>query len=416
MAMSPVCRLCGAPLTRTFVDLGMSPLCESYVPREKLDEAEIFYPLNVRLCDNCLLVQLPAYVPGEEIFSDYAYFSSYSDSWVAHAKKYAEQMVERLGLTAGSLVTEVASNDGYLLQHFAAAGIPVLGVEPAANVAEAARAKGIPTEVKFLGAETGRELARRHGRADLVAANNVFAHVPDIRGFAAGLRALVKDEGTVTLEFPHLMRLIDRRQYDTIYHEHFSYLSLLTSSRALAGAGLRVVDVEELETHGGSLRVYACPEESAGEPTERVKAVLAEEEAAGLHAASGHEGFAPAVMKIKSDLLHFLLTAAREGKSVAGYGAPGKGNTLLNHCGIRSDLLAYTVDRSPFKQGKFLPGTHIPIYAPDRLGETKPDYILVLPWNLREEISRQLRYVGSWGGKLVFPIPELEIVTMGSES
>lgn len=394
----------------------MSPLCESYVPQEKLDEAEVFYPLNVRLCDNCLLVQLPAYVPGEEIFSDYAYFSSYSDSWVAHAKKYAEEMTERLRLTSNSLVTEVASNDGYLLQHFAAAGIPVLGVEPAANVAEVARAKGIPTEVKFLGADTGRAVARRRGRADLVAANNVFAHVPDIRGFAAGLRALVKDEGTVTLEFPHLMRLIDRRQYDTIYHEHFSYLSLLTSSRALAGAGLRVIDVDELETHGGSLRVYARPDASAGEPTERVKAVLAAEEAAGLHAVAGHEGFAPAVMKIKSDLLEFLLTAAREGRSVAGYGAPGKGNTLLNHCGIRSDLLSYTVDRSQFKQGKFLPGTHIPIYAPDRLAQTRPDYILVLPWNLREEISRQLSYVGSWGGKLVFPIPELEVVTMGSES
>jgi len=391
----------------------MSPLCESYVPENKLDEAEAFYPLHVRLCDACLLVQLPAYVPGEDIFSDYAYFSSYSDSWVAHAKRYAEAMIESLRLTPDSLVTEVASNDGYLLQHFLAAGIPVLGVEPAANVAEAARARGITTEVQFLGAETGREIARRHGRADLVAGNNVFAHVPDIRGFAAGLRALVKDDGTVTLEFPHLLRLIERRQYDTIYHEHFSYLSLLTSSRALETAGLRVTDVEELDTHGGSLRVHARPVESAGEPSARVKAVLAEEEAAGLHTVSGHEGFAPAVLKIKSDLLDFLLGAAREGKTVAGYGAPGKGNTLLNHCGIRTDLLSYTVDRSPVKQGKFLPGTHIPIYAPERLAETKPDYILVLPWNLREEISQQLSYVGSWGGKLVFPIPEFEIVSMG---
>jgi len=407
------CRLCGAPITRTFVDLGMSPLCESYVPENKLDEAEAFYPLHVRLCDACLLVQLPAYVPGEDIFSDYAYFSSYSDSWVAHAKRYAEAMIESLRLTPDSLVTEVASNDGYLLQHFLAAGIPVLGVEPAANVAEAARARGITTEVQFLGAETGREIARRHGRADLVAGNNVFAHVPDIRGFAAGLRALVKDDGTVTLEFPHLLRLIERRQYDTIYHEHFSYLSLLTSSRALETAGLRVTDVEELDTHGGSLRVHARPVESAGEPSARVKAVLAEEEAAGLHTVSGHEGFAPAVLKIKSDLLDFLLGAAREGKTVAGYGAPGKGNTLLNHCGIRTDLLSYTVDRSPVKQGKFLPGTHIPIYAPERLAETRPDYILVLPWNLREEISQQLSYVGSWGGKLVFPIPEFEIVSMG---
>jgi 2-polyprenyl-3-methyl-5-hydroxy-6-metoxy-1,4-benzoquinol methylase len=407
------CRLCGAPIIRTFVDLGMSPLCESYVPQDKLDEAEVFYPLHVRLCDACLLVQLPAYVPGEDIFSDYAYFSSYSDSWVAHAKRYAEAMIESLRLTPDSLVTEVASNDGYLLQHFQAAGIPVLGVEPAANVAKAARARGITIEVKFLGPETGREIAQRHGRADLVAGNNVFAHVPDIRGFAAGLRALVKDEGTVTLEFPHLLRLIERRQYDTIYHEHYSYLSLLTSSRALETAGLRVVDVEELGTHGGSLRVYARPEEGGGEPSARVKAVLAAEEAAGLHTVSGHEGFAPAVLKIKSDLLGFLLGAAREGKSVAGYGAPGKGNTLLNHCGIRSDLLSYTVDRSPVKQGKFLPGTHIPIYPPERLAETRPDYILVLPWNLREEISQQLSYVGSWGGKLVFPIPEFEIVSVG---
>jgi 2-polyprenyl-3-methyl-5-hydroxy-6-metoxy-1,4-benzoquinol methylase len=401
-------------VTRTFVDLGMSPLCESYVPAAKLDQAETFYPLHVRLCDACLLVQLPAYVPGEEIFSDYAYFSSYSDSWVAHAKRYAQEMTERLSLAPDSLVTEVASNDGYLLQHFDAAGIPVLGVEPAANVAEAARARGIRTEVQFLGADTGRQIAQRYGRADLVAANNVFAHVPDIRGFAAGLRALVKDDGMVTLEFPHLLRLIERRQYDTIYHEHYSYLSLLTSSRALATAGLRVVDVAELGTHGGSLRVYARPEESAGEPARRVKAVLAEEESAGLHTAGGHDGFAPAVLKIKSDLLGFLLAAAREGRTVAGYGAPGKGNTLLNHCGIRSDLLSYTVDRSPFKQGKFLPGTHIPIYPPERLAETKPDYILVLPWNLRDEISRQLSYVGSWGGKLVFPIPELDIVSMGS--
>ena len=409
------CRLCGAQLTRTFVDLGMSPLCESYVPEDRLDQAEIFYPLHVRICEVCLLVQIPAYVSGEEIFSDYAYFSSYSDSWVAHAGLYAQHMIGRIGLTRDSLVTEVASNDGYLLQHFQAAGIPVLGVEPAANVAEAARAKGITTEVQFLGADTGQQIARRHGRADLVAGNNVFAHVPDIRGFASGLRALVKDEGMVTLEFPHLLRLIERRQYDTIYHEHFSYLSLLTSSSALATAGLRVVDVDELGTHGGSLRVYARPAENGGEPTERVKAVLAAEEEVGLHTVAGHEGFAPAVMKIKSDLLGFLLAAAREGRSVAGYGAPGKGNTLLNHCGIRSDLLSYTVDRSSVKQGKFLPGTHIPIYAPERLAETKPDYILVLPWNLRDEISRQLSYVASWGGKLVFPIPELEIVSVGCE-
>jgi len=388
----------------------MSPLCESYIPADRTDDSEVFYPLHVRLCGECLLVQLPAYVPGEDIFSDYAYFSSYSDSWVAHAKRYADEMTSRLGLTPDSLVTEVASNDGYLLQHFSAAGIPVLGVEPAANVAEAARAKGIRTVVRFLGAETGAAIAAEYGRADLVAANNVFAHVPDIRGFAAGLRALVKDSGLVTLEFPHLLRLIERRQYDTIYHEHFSYLTLLTASRVLETAGLRVVDADELGTHGGSLRVHARPIEAAGEPSARVKAVLDAEEAAGLHTVEGHAGFAGEVLRIKSDLLEFLITAAQAGKTVAGYGAPGKGNTLLNHCGIRSDLLAYTVDRSLVKQGRFLPGTHIPIYAPERIAETKPDYVLVLPWNLRDEISEQLAYVRSWGGRLVFPIPALEVV------
>jgi 2-polyprenyl-3-methyl-5-hydroxy-6-metoxy-1,4-benzoquinol methylase len=406
----PKCRLCGAELTRTFVDLGMSPLCESYVDPSRLDAPETFYPLHVRICESCLLVQLPAYVAGEDIFSDYAYFSSYSDSWVAHARNYAQMMIGRLGLTPGSLVTEVASNDGYLLQHFLAQDIPVLGVEPAANVAEVARERGIRTVVEFLGTETGQQIARQYGRADLVAGNNVFAHVPDIRGFAAGLRALVKDSGVVTLEFPHLLRLIERRQYDTIYHEHYQYLTLRTAAQALDSAGLRVVDVDELSTHGGSLRVYARPAEAAGEPSARVKEVLAAEEAAGLHTVAGHLGFAREVLQIKSDLLNFLLTAAAEGRSVAGYGAPGKGNTLLNHCGIRSDLLAYTVDRSPWKQGKFLPGTHIPIHAPERLAETRPDYVLVLPWNLREEISQQLEYVREWGGRLVFPIPELQVI------
>ncbi|HUJ04619.1 MAG TPA: class I SAM-dependent methyltransferase [Streptosporangiaceae bacterium] len=404
------CRLCGSDLNETFVDLGMSPLCESYVPAARLDEPETFYPLHVRICASCLLVQLPVYVSGEHIFSHYAYFSSYSDSWVAHARRYAETMIARLGLTAGSLVTEVASNDGYLLQHFLADNIPVLGIEPAANVAAAARARGVRTEVRFLGPDTGREIAARYGRADLVAANNVLAHVPDIRGFAAGLRDLVKDSGLVTLEFPHLLRMIECRQYDTIYHEHYSYLTMLTSSRALTSAGLKVVDVDELDTHGGSLRVYAQPAECAGEPTAAVKRVLEAEESARLHTLAGHQGFARQVLTIKSDLLGFLLDAARQGRSVAGYGAPGKGNTLLNHCGVRGDLLAYTVDRNPVKQGMFLPGTHIPIHAPDRLAQTRPDYVLVLPWNLREEITRQLGYVRSWGGHLVFPIPELEIV------
>jgi hypothetical protein len=437
------CRLCGTGLTETFVDLGMSPLCESYLPVERLDTAETFYPLHVRICSSCLLVQLPAYVPGEDIFSDYAYFSSYSDSWVAHAKRYADTMTETLGLGPQSLVTEVASNDGYLLQHFVARGIPVLGVEPAANIAEVARAKGIRTEVHFLGAETGAALAARFGRADLVAGNNVYAHVPDLIGFTAGLAALVKPTGLVTLEFPHLLRLIERRQYDTIYHEHYQYLSLLTAQRALATAGLAVADVEELSSHGGSLRVHARPAALAGparpgvtgaaataepgqpqtaqsvgwapsslgwEPSSNVKSVLEAEAEAGLHTLDGHRGFAEAVFTIKRNLVDFLLTARAEGKRVVGYGAPGKGNTLLNHCGIRSDLLAYTVDRSPYKQGKFLPGTHIPIHSPDRLAQDRPDYVLVLPWNLRTEISTQLAYVREWGGRLVYPIPELEVV------
>jgi SAM-dependent methyltransferase len=404
------CRLCDAELTVTFVDLGMSPLCESYVSAERLDGPETFYPLHVRTCTECLLVQLPAYVPGEDIFSEYLYFSSYSDSWVAHAGRHVSEMTERLGLGSESLVVEVASNDGYLLQHFVAGGVPVVGVEPAANIAEVARAKGIPTEVEFLGAATGAAIATQRGQADLVVGNNVYAHVPDIRDFTAGLAALVKPTGLVTLEFPHLLRLVERRQYDTIYHEHYQYLSLLTASRALATAGLVVVDVDELATHGGSLRVHARPADGAGEASATVKAVLDAEAAAGLHTVEGHGGFANAVFNIKRDLITFLLSARAQGKVVVGYGAPGKGNTLLNHCGIRSDLLAYTVDRSPHKQGMFLPGTHIPIHQPDRIAADRPDFVLVLPWNLRAEITEQLGYVADWGGRLVFPIPLLEVV------
>jgi SAM-dependent methyltransferase len=397
-------------LTETFVDLGMSPLCESYLSADQLDSPETFYPLHVRICSRCLLVQLPAYVPGEEIFSDYAYFSSYSDSWVAHARRYADTMVETLGLGPDSLVVEAASNDGYLLQHFVARGIPVLGVEPAANIAEVARARGIRTEVRFLGAESGRELADRYGQADLVVANNVYAHVPDLVGFTAGLAALVKPTGLITCEFPHLLRLIERRQYDTIYHEHYQYLTLRTAQRALGTANLIVVDVEELSTHGGSLRVYARPAAAAGEPSGNVKSVLDAEAEAGLHTVAGHLGFADAVADVKRELLTFLLTARAQGRRVVGYGAPGKGNTLLNHCAIRTDLLEYTVDRSPHKQGRFLPGTHIPVYPPERIAADRPDYVLVLPWNLRAEISAQLAYVREWGGRLVFPIPALEVV------
>jgi SAM-dependent methyltransferase len=407
--IAPKCRLCGSDLTQTFVDLGMSPPCESYLEAGELDRGETFYPLHVRICSSCLLVQLPAYLAGEDIFSHYAYFSSYSDSWVAHAKRYVDQAVSQLGLSQDSFVVEVASNDGYLLQHVRDLGIRRLGIEPAANIAEVARTKGIDTVCEFLGEATGTEVAAQYGQADLVVANNVFAHVPDIVDFARGLRALLKPTGTLTIEIPHLLRLIEDRLYDTIYHEHYSYLSLLTTQRVLAEAGLVVVDVEELPTHGGSLRTWSMPRESATEPTERVAKVLGDELDAGLDSVEGHAGFAAVVSAARDDLVEFLIAARREGRTVAGYGAPGKGNTLLNHAGVREDLLAYTVDRSTFKQGMFLPGTHIPIHAPGKLADTRPDYILILPWNLREEIATQLDYTRDWGAQLVVPLPALEI-------
>lgn len=406
----PDCRLCGMPLVTTFVDLGMSPPCESYVPADRLDEGETFYPLHVRVCDNCLLVQLPAYVAAEDVFSDYAYFSSYSDSWVAHAERFVAGMTERLRLGPDSLIAEVASNDGYLLQHAVKRGIPVLGIEPAANVAEVARGNGVRTETVFLGEQSGAELANKYGKADLVVGNNVFAHDPELIDFVRGLRALVADDGMVSLEFPHLLRLIERRQYDTIYHEHYSYFTLRTAAKALGTGDLVVVDVEELPTHGGSLRVLAKPAESAGTPSDMVGKVLAEEHDAGLDTVEGHAGFARDVLEVKTGLVDFLHDAAREGRTVAGYGAPGKGNTLLNHCGIRADLLPYTVDRSPHKHGMFLPGTHIPIHPPQRLAQTRPDYIVILPWNLREEIVHQLEYAREWGARFVVPIPRLEVI------
>jgi len=403
------CRLCAVPLTHTFVDLGASPLCESYLAAEQLDAPEMTYPLHVRTCTNCLLVQLPECVGASDIFSDYAYFSSYSDSWVEHARAFVDRMSDQLALGPESFVVEVASNDGYLLQHLVARGVPVLGVEPAANVAEVAQARGIPTEVAFLGADQGARIARAHRPADLVVANNVFAHVPDLLDFVQGLRAILADEGLLTLEFPHLLRLIEGRQYDTIYHEHYSYFSLLTAMRALETGGLKVTDVEQLPTHGGSLRVHARPTESTDKVAPAVAALLEVEQSVGLHSVSGHDGFAGAVLDVKRDLLRFLSDASRDGRRVAGYGAPGKGNTLLNHCGIKRDLLPYTVDRSPHKQGRFLPGSRIPIFPPDRLAQERPDFVLVLPWNLREELTEQLTYVRDWGGCLVFPIPTLEI-------
>ena len=405
----PQCRLCGAELIRTFVDLGMSPPCESYLDASQLDSGETFYPLHVRICSSCLLVQLPAYISGEEIFSHYAYFSSYSDSWVAHAKRFVDDAVDRLGLGASSFVVEVASNDGYLLQHVVARGVRCLGIEPAENVAEAAVDKGIPTEVVFLGEESGSKIASVHGPADLVVANNVFAHVPDIVDFAKGLRALVADTGRVSIEIPHLLRLIDGNEYDTIYHEHYSYLSLLTTQRALAAAGLTVVDVEELTTHGGSLRTWSAPSEHAPQPSAAVARVLAAEATAGLDTVDGHAGFAAQVATVRNDLVEFLIGCARRGETVVAYGAPGKGNTLLNHCGIRSDLIRFSVDRNPFKHGKFLPGTHIPIRPVEELEAAQPDYVLIMPWNLREEISAQLAGIRVWGGRLVVALPRLEV-------
>ncbi len=407
------CRLCGADLRTTFVDLGMSPPCESYLAEEDLDRAEVFHPLHVRVCDECLLVQLPAYIPAEDIFSDYAYFSSYSDSWVRHCERFVEAAVERLGLGADSFVVEVASNDGYLLQHAVARGIRSLGIEPAANVAVAAEQRGVPTEVLFLGQETGRKIAEVHGRADLVVANNVFAHVPDIVDFSRGMRELVADDGRVSIEIPHLLRLVEGREFDTIYHEHYSYLSLLTTQRVLAAAGLSVVDVEELPTHGGSLRTWSARTESAPEPSEAVGRVLADEARAGLHTLEGHAGFAEAVAQVRDDFVEFLIDCRRRGRSVAAYGAPGKGNTLLNHCGVRADLLSFAVDRNPHKHGRFLPGTHIPVLPVEALAQARPDYVVVMPWNLRKEITAQLGYVGEWGGQLVVALPRLEVFQAG---
>lgn len=409
--MSIHCRICGASLTHTFVDLGAAPPCEAILSAEQSETGEVTYPLHVRICENCLLVQLPEVVRAEDIFTDdYAYFSSYSISWVEHARQFAVAMIERLGLGVQSHVIEVASNDGYLLRHFRDAGVPCLGVEPTANTAAAAIADGIPTEVCFLGELTGTDISARHGQADLLVANNVYAHVPDLADFTKGLAALLGPEGTLTMEFPHLMQLIAQRQYDTIYHEHFQYYTLLTAQRAVALGGLEIVDVEELPTHGGSLRIYCRHQDAGVDASASVQDLLDRECAAGLHTLAGHVGFEGAVAGVKRDLLRFLLQAQEDGKKVVGYGAPGKGNTLLNHCGIRRDLIEFTVDRNPHKHGKLLPGSRIPVCPPEAIEQARPDYILVLPWNLRAEISAQLQYVGDWGARLVFAVPEFEVV------
>jgi hypothetical protein len=407
----PSCRFCGARLEHTFVDLGMSPLCESYLRPDQLDQMEPFYPLHVRVCGRCFLVQLPEYVPPDEIFTEYAYFSSYSDTWVEHARRYAETAIERLGLSETSLVVETASNDGYLLQHFIARGVPVLGIEPARNVAQAAIDKGIPTLVAFFDPETARSLVADGKSADLLVGNNVLAQVPDLNGFVEAMRILLEPAGVVTVEFPHLMRLIQENQFDTIYHEHYSYFSFLAAREIFHEHGLTVFDVDELPTHGGSLRLWACHSDSASaQPSDRVLELAEREEASGFRTLEAYSTFREQVKETKRALLAFLTAAKRDGKTVVGYGAPGKGNTLLNYCGIRTDFLDYTVDRNPYKHGLALPGTHIPIFPPDKIAETRPDFVLILPWNLKVEIIEQLAYVRQWGARFVIPIPEVEVL------
>ena len=410
LAMKP-CRFCGTKLNRTFVDLGMSPLCETYPSAQELQRGEMFYPLHVFVCEKCFLVQLEEFESPEKIFSDYPYFSSYSDSWLKHCENYTAKMIERFGFGEKSFVVEVASNDGYLLQYFVQRGVPVLGIEPAANVAEVAVEKGVPSLNRFFGTQLALELAGKGKTADLIIGNNVLAQVPDLNDFVEGLKLLLKPKGVLTLEFPHLLRLIEHNEFDTIYHEHFSYFSLITADSILQAHGLKVFDVEELSTHGGSLRVYASRVEDSTHPEKpSVQTIIQEEKEFGLDSIEGYKGFARQVQETKFALLDFLLSAARADKTVVGYGAPGKSATLLHYCGIGKDLIQYTVDRIPHKQGRFLPGTHIPIFHPDRLRETKPNYVIILPWNLKGEIAQHLQYVREWGGRIVVPIPTVEIL------
>jgi SAM-dependent methyltransferase len=405
------CRFCGAGLRETFVDLGMAPPSQSHVTVEQLDRMEAFFPQHVMVCGKCFLVQLPECVSASDIFSEYAYFSSYSDSWVAHARRYVEAMCERFHLGAGSKVVEIASNDGYLLQHFVARGVPVLGVEPAANVAKVAIEKGVPSVSVFFGSRTALDVIGRFGQPDLLLGNNVLAHVPDLNDFVKGMKLALKPGGVITMEFPHLERLIEENQFDTIYHEHFSYFSFATAERVFAAHGLALFDVEELPTHGGSLRIFGRHAEDASKPqTERARALHDREIARGFETLARYRGFTEQVKSTKRKLLQFLIAAKGEGKTIVGYGAPGKGNTLLNYCGIRTDFLDYTVDRNPYKQGKFTPGTHIPILPVETIARTKPDYILILPWNLREEIMSQMSFVREWGCRFVVPIPEVKVL------
>jgi 2-polyprenyl-3-methyl-5-hydroxy-6-metoxy-1,4-benzoquinol methylase len=405
------CRLCNAALERTFVDLGRSPLANSLLRADELDRGEPTYPLHAYVCDNCLLVQLPEFASAKNIFNEYVYFSSYSQLWLDHCRDYAAAMMKRYHLDTGSLVVEVASNDGYLLQYFRERRIGVLGVEPAANVAKVAHDKGIPTEVAFFGVGTARLLRDAGKSADLMVANNVLAHVPDLHDFVDGFKLLLKPSGTATFEFPHLLKLIEEKQFDTIYHEHFSYFSFLVAGKIFAKHGLRIYDVESLPTHGGSLRIFVCHDDAPFARTGRVDDVIAAERAAGLDRIEGYAGFAKSVVDIKCALLSFLIEARTAGKSVVGYGAPAKGNTLLNYCGVGPELLSYTVDISPHKQGRYLPGIQIPICAPDRIFETRPDFLLILPWNIKEEIVDRMAAIRRWGGRFVVPIPKLTVLS-----
>ena len=402
-----ICRFCKSKLRQSFVDLGMSPLCESYLRPDQLNEMEPFYPLHVFVCDRCFLVQLEEYVSPDHIFTEYAYFSSYSESWLEHCRQYTQQMRDRYALNKHSLVVEIASNDGYLLQFFAQENISVLGIEPAANIAKAATGKGVPTLVEFFSAQLAAELAREGKQADLLVGNNVLAQVPDLSDFVGGMKILLKPKGVLTLEFPHLMRMMEGNQFDTIYHEHFSYFSFFTAEKIFRAHELVLFDVEELATHGGSLRIYGRHKEDNSKPvSSRVAELRRREEAAGLMHVAGYRAFAERVKNTKRELLQCLIQAKRVGKSIVGYGAPGKGNTLLNFCGIGRDFIDYTVDRNLYKQGKFTPGTHIPIYSPEKINETRPDYLLILPWNLKNEIMQQMSRIREWGGRFIVPIPE----------
>jgi SAM-dependent methyltransferase len=404
------CRFCKSPLQHTFVDLGMSPLCEDFIKPSELKDMEAFYPLHVYVCSTCFLVQLEEFVSPEEIYRDYKYFSSYSDSWLDHARRYRDKVVQEFNITEGSLVAELASNDGYLLQYFVQKNIPVLGVEPATQVATAAIEKGVRTEMKFFGKATVEALVNKYGKADLLIGNNVLAHVPDINDFVGAMKLFLKKDGFITMEFPHLLTLIEGNQFDTIYHEHFSYLSFTTVDLIFKHHGLSLFDVEEIPTHGGSLRIYAQHEgNSARTVSDRVGELLLREFNAGMRSLSYYTTFADRVSRIKRNILKFLIWAKEHGKTIVGYGAPGKGNTLLNYCGIRTDFIEYTVDRNPHKHGSFLPGTLIPIHAPGRIKETKPDFVFILPWNLSREIMEQLDYISNWGGQFVVPIPELKV-------